>query len=112
MTEPISETLKHKHASIDNRSIDNKNKFNYSSIDYRRPTNSEAEHLVDKALRIGIDDNFKPYFFKTAYMIGVRLFDEALEHAQNYKGAKCIQCVFVHRLKQHRNYMEKVLDTA
>lgn len=75
-------------------------KNNYSTVGAL--TTKEADALVAEAADLISDPNFRPFFFKTLYIIGPVNFREAVQTARNADKAKCKPCVFVNRLKEHR----------
>ena len=105
--------------SLSKRSIDTieTNKLVITSIDYRtidkskinsnkKLSTSQAEEIIEQALSLISDLKFKPFFYKTLYLIGPEAFYEAMDFAAKSK-AQCKECIFVKRLKEYRNQCEQ-----
>lgn len=79
---------------------------NNNSIDYRkRLTTKLAESIIRQASDLISNEDFKPYFFNTLYMIGPENFYEAMDYAKK-QDVRCQPCIFVKRLKEYRNAVE------
>lgn len=88
---------------INSRSIDYRNKHSNNSIDYRTIVSSkDADKIIEQALDLISDQKFKPFFFKTLYLIGPTNFYEAMDYARK-QTVKCQPCIFVKRLKEYRD---------
>jgi hypothetical protein len=78
------------------------NKLN--TIDYRTiVTSKQADAIVAQAEDLINNPDFRPYFFKTLYIIGPEKFYEAMDRARSAKDPKCRPCLFVNSLKEFRN---------
>lgn len=104
--ENISDTIKSKDYSNNS----SKNLKNYSTIvkdnKIDKPNKAQADAIVDQALDLISDEKFRPFFFKTLYIIGPTNFYEAMDKARQVPDLKCRPCFFVKRLKQHRDSVE------
>lgn len=81
----------------------NKTNNNYSSIVTGEGIKKQvADQLITEALDLIDNKNFKPYFYKTLYIIGVDRFRSAMVDARAAVNARCRPCIFAGLLKQYR----------
>lgn len=84
--------------------IDYRLKTKEKTIDYRNKiSNEQADSIIKSAEDLINDPNFRPYFFKTLYLIGPGRFIEAMDIARKAIDANCKPCIFVKRLKEYRD---------
>lgn len=104
--EKISHTLNQKR-SLNYRTIEiNNSKTIAHSNKPQTITVLEADRLIRAAADLITDPAFKPFFFKTLYIIGKQNFIEAMDMARKAE-ANCRSCIFVKRIKELRDLMEQ-----
>lgn len=94
MSTPIRETIEN-YSNKYNKTIVN----NYSKTNLDRRA---ADELITEALDLIDNKNFKPYFYKTLYLIGADRFRAAMSDARSHASARCRPCLFAGRLKELR----------
>lgn len=100
--EKITDTLNKK--TIDHYSVNKSKSYSY----YRGEiSNEKAEFIIEQAVDLISDANFRPFFFKTLYMIGPANFYECMDIARKLPDLKCRPCFFVKRLKHYRDQVQK-----
>lgn len=88
---------------LNSRSIDYRKQTNKTSIDYRTIVSSrQADEMINQAVDLISNQDFRPFFFKTLYLIGPTDFYEAMDYARK-QDVKCQPCIFVKRLKEYRD---------
>lgn len=88
---------------LNSRSIDYRKQTNLTSIDYRTiVTSKQADEIINQAIDLISNQDFRPFFFKTLYLIGPTDFYEAMDYARK-QDVKCQPCIFVKRLKEYRD---------
>lgn len=88
---------------LNSRSIDYRSNSINKSIDYRTIVSTqEADKIIEAALDLISDQKFKPFFFKTLYIIGPSNFYESMDYARK-QSVECRPCIFVKRLKEYRD---------
>lgn len=95
---PIKDVIHNHKPTIDYRGNNNLKTIDYS----KQLTTKQADSLVAQAQDLISDHKFRPFFFKTLYIIGPTAFLEAIDYARSSIDPKCRPCIFVNRLKEHR----------
>lgn len=87
-------------------SIVDKNIKNYS---YYSPEMNvrQADAIVDQAVDLIDNQKFRPFFFKTLYLIGPTNFYFCMDLARKEVNIKCRPCFFVKLLKEYRDRLTK-----
>lgn len=109
------DNAKHNHSykknTIENYSSNNLNNYsNYSkknNKESQKITKAQADEIIKQAVDLIDNPKFKPYFFKTLYLIGATDFYEAMDYARKSENPDCRPCIFVKRLKIYRDVAEK-----
>ncbi len=77
------------------------------AIDYsKKVSNSQADIIIEQVSDLIDDPKFKPFFFRTLTIVGPDAFYESADWARKTT-ARCQGCMFVKRLKEHRDRAEK-----
>jgi hypothetical protein len=108
----LSETL-NKKAALHNIKTPIETPIDYRKIQENKKSASgkmtmfQADEIIKQAVDLISNEDFRPYFYKTLYLIGPANFYEAMDYARKQQ-VNCQPCIFAKRLKEYRDRKSQV----